>query len=275
MNSTIKTKFFKLTGVKVRSIEFLQTGFSNLNYKINDSYVLRLCPEYRDPSLSYSNELDAYEQIKDLCISEKIVYFSKSTGIKISRFVHNSRPYVQYPTKIEIAQIAKVLKKLHTSKKVVSHSYEYEKKLNLYKKDLPSYLLIDSNTEQKIIDEYNYRLKKDKKVLCHNDLVKNNMLFKYNGVTLIDWEYASMNSPYFDLASFISENNLLQKDAVFFLSKYFGYQYTTSKKNIVEEYIKAQDLLFYYWAQHMFIKKGDALYITIANDKLARINSTY
>ena len=266
-----KSIFFKLTGVRVRSIEEITSGFSNLNYKINDSYVLRLPPNYRDPTLNYSQEKAVYESIEKLNISEKITYFNSTTGIKISRFVHNARPYAAYPTKSEIIFVSKALKKLHSAKLSVKQNYDYFHKLETYKKDLSSQMIIDDKVEEKILNNFRKKYNGENLVLCHNDLVRNNLLFKYNGVVLIDWEYASMNSIYFDLASFVSENNLKSEDEVFFLSKYFGYQYTKTKKNIVDIYIKAQDLLFYYWAENMFIKKGDDIYLTIAEDKYRRL----
>lgn len=266
-----KNIFHKFMDKKIRSIEEITTGLSNLNYKVNDSYVLRMPSSYRDPTLQYKQEFEVYEAIKDLEISEKVVQFLITSGIKISRYVHNARPYVKYPTKIQITQVAKVLKKLHSSKLKVSFSYEYINKLNSYKEELPAYFLLDENVEKTIVDAYLERLSKDPQVLCHNDVVQNNMLFRYNDVVLIDWEYASMNSPYFDLASFISENNLNSDDELFFLSKYFGSSYTKRKQTIVQAYIAALDVLFYYWAQKMFIKKGDSIYLSIAAEKLGRI----
>ena len=42
-------------------------------------------------------------------------------------------------------------------------------------------------------------------VLCHNDLVINNLLFKKKRLILNDYEFACLNDYLFDVASFISE----------------------------------------------------------------------
>ena len=47
-----------------------------------------------------------------------------------------------------------------------------------------------------------------KSYLCHNDLVAANILLRNNEVTFIDWEYAQLNSPWFDLAAVIFYLNL-------------------------------------------------------------------
>ena len=43
---------------------------------------------------------------------------------------------------------------------------------------------------------------------CHNDLVLDNIIDTADGLKLIDWEYAAMGDPYFDLAVLIEYSNL-------------------------------------------------------------------
>lgn len=43
---------------------------------------------------------------------------------------------------------------------------------------------------------------------CHNDLVLDNIIDTAEGLKLIDWEYAAMGDPYFDLAVLIEYSNL-------------------------------------------------------------------
>ena len=57
-------------------------------------------------------------------------------------------------------------------------------------------------------------------VLCHNDLNPQNILFT-NEVKFIDWEFASVNDRYFDLASVCIEFDLDTKDETYFLEHYF------------------------------------------------------
>ena len=41
-----------------------------------------------------------------------------------------------------------------------------------------------------------------KPCLCHNDLVPGNLLATLDGLKLVDWEYAAMGDPFYDLAVF-------------------------------------------------------------------------
>ena len=272
MKQSIKTLFETTLNKKIRSITKIENGFNNENYLINDAYVIRIPKDNKDETITFTNELASYKAIENLKVSEKILYFDTNSGIKISKFVHNTREYVNTPTNEQITYVAKTLKKLHNSEVKVNFGYQMFFKLKVYKENLSSSVYIDEKIERKIINQVKSILSKDKMVMCHNDLVKNNLLFKNNGgLVLIDWEYSSMNNPYFDLASFISENNLNETQEEFFLSKYFGSKLNLTKRKRTKIFINFLDLLFYYWALYLFKKRGDRIYHTIALEKLNRI----
>ncbi len=274
MKQIIKTIFETSLNKKCRTAYKIENGFNNDNYAINDAYVLRIPKENKDETITYINEEKIYKAIAPLNISEKVLYFDTNTGYKISKFVHGSREYITSPNKEQLTYVAKTLKKLHKSEISVDFGYQMFYKLKVYKNELSSEVYIEEKVENKIIDALKKILSKDKMVLCHNDLVKNNLLFKDNGVVIIDWEYASMNNPYFDLASFISENELDEDRANFFLSKYFGAKLNQSKKRKVQIFIDFIDLLMYYWGLYLYKKRGDRVYYNIAISKLKHLTLT-
>ena len=274
MRQGIKRIFEECTNKEARNITQIFEGFSNENFLINDAYVLRLPLPNGDPTISRKCEEEVYKVIQPLNISEKIEYFNSKSGIKITKYVHNPMKYQSTPTKEEILNVVKTLKKLHKSQIKVPFEYNAVKKLQLYKKAITNDYYLDQKYEKIIIKEYQKLQNKEDEVLCHNDLVKGNLLFKFNGLTIIDWEYASMNSFYFDLASFISENNLSDEQETFFLSKYFGYKYTNRKRKIVDSFIKFLDILFYYWGLYLYKKRGDQIYYSISLDKFNRIKKS-
>ena len=241
---------------------------------INDAYVLRLPLPNGDTTISRKNEKKVYETISSINISEKLCYFDVKTGIKVTKFVHNPIIYKTTPTNEQILLVAKSLKKLHRAKLIVPFDYDALKRLKTYKKTLSKDLYINEEFEKRIIEEFNKFYLLEEVTLCHNDLVQGNLLFKFNGLTIIDREYSSMNSFYFDLASFISENNLSEEQKEFFLSKYFGCKYSNRKKKIVDVFINFQDILFYYRALYLYKKRSKSIYQTIAHVKLDRINKT-
>lgn len=273
MDQKIKEIFEKTMEKTARTSSYLETGFNNKNYLINDAFVIRVPRENADPTLNFSNEEKVYKAIAPLNLSEKVLSFNIEDGVKISKFVHNTRKYINTPTNEQILYVAKKLKKLHSSNIVVPFGYMMFNKLKVYKDGVEKELYLDQNYENKVLKEVRKIFAKTPMTICHNDLVKDNLLFKFNDVVLIDWEYGAMNNPYFDLASFVSENNLSEEQENFFLSKYFGYKYNQIKKKRVDLFASFQDILFYYWAQYLYAKRGDEIYKKIGIMKLNRIQN--
>ena len=58
-----------------------------------------------------------------------------------------------------------------------------------------------------------------KNCLCHNDLHPENILFDEQ-IKFIDWEYASLNIPFFDLAYAIEHFVMTEDEILYFMSRY-------------------------------------------------------
>ena len=274
MNKEIKEEFTNIIDKKIRSIEKLEGGFSNENYLINDAYVFRKVSPLKDESLSFIHEKEIYETIEQLNCSDKVIYYNVENGNKIAKYIHGTRCYYQTPTDEQIIYVAKLIKKIQKSNIKVSFEYDAMNKINLYKSILPPEVFIDKNYEDKVFKEYLKIYEKYDLVLSHNDLVKGNLLFKFNGVFFIDWEYASMNIPLFDLASFISENNLNNEQASLFLNKFYGAKLSQTIIKRLDIVIRFQDILFYYWALYNFKRRHNEIFKIIGDKKLARIQKT-
>lgn len=273
MEKEAKELFTKYTNKKVRSISKIEDGISHLNFLINDSYVLRIPNPYTDPTLSFKDEKTIYNEIDKLGFCEKIVYFNEENGIKISKFIHNTFHYHNTLNSEEIVQVVKLIKKIRKNNIILQIEYDALNKLKQYKESIKSDLFINNQYEEIVTKAYIDILNSTPQIFSHNDLVKNNLLFRFNSLFLIDWEYASMNSPYFDLASFISENNLTNAQSIFFLKKYYGSKLNNSIIKKIETTIRFQDILFYYWALYLYTKRSEQIFKDIAKDKLERIKS--
>jgi thiamine kinase-like enzyme len=60
------------------------------------------------------------------------------------------------------------------------------------------------------------------KRLCHNDLLNANFIDVGEGVCIVDWEYAGMGDPFFDLANFSVNHELDAERTRLLLEAYFG-----------------------------------------------------
>jgi thiamine kinase-like enzyme len=57
---------------------------------------------------------------------------------------------------------------------------------------------------------------------CHNDLLRANFIVDGDRIWIIDWEYAAMGDPYFDLGNFAVHHQLTDDEEVFLLEAYAG-----------------------------------------------------
>ena len=57
---------------------------------------------------------------------------------------------------------------------------------------------------------------------CHNDLLAENFLDSSEKLWLIDWEYAAMGDPLFDLANFVANFELSDSQTMTLMTGYFG-----------------------------------------------------
>lgn len=268
----VKTVFKTLLNKKIYSFAPLLGGLSNVSYLINDAYVIRVPSDYIQPFNDYRLEKDILKLIEPLKISEKVIYFDAEKGIKISKFVHGAFLYKETPSDEQIRTSAKTIKKLHRAKLISSNNFDPLKRLETYRSScLES--KIDQRYEGKIVRAISSLLKKDDFVLCHNDLVQGNLLYKFDSVVIIDWEYAGMNSLYFDLASFISENNLVSSQKELFLKTYYGAKLNDLKRKRVDLFCHFSDILWYYWALMMAKEDSNPVYLEIAKIKKNRIDS--
>lgn len=100
-------------------------------------------------------------------------------------------------------------------------------------------------------------------VPTHGDLVPQNILVSDENITLIDWEYAGLNDPCWDLASFILECELsLELENEFLLA--YGVDEISRQK--IKLYKNLVDILWAVWA----VAKSDETtnYIGYAKNRL-------
>ncbi|WP_027334174.1 phosphotransferase [Mycoplasma elephantis] len=156
----------------------------------------------------------------------------------ISEKINNK--IVNLKSKKWLIKIAKIIKNVHKIKKC-EHLFKLYDLINYYlnnNKFIMNYLLIifDEIKINKIM-KWIKNIKPDS--LCHNDLNSSNILIDVNdNVRLIDFEYASLNNHYFDIAYFCSNLMLDEKQEKLFLEAYGNYD--------EDEYIKYKIIVNFY-----------------------------
>jgi hypothetical protein len=127
------------------------------------------------------------------------------------------------------------------------------------------------NTEEKILSAI--ETDKCEKVVSQSYVEKETIKILENKVKIIDFRFASMNSPFFDIAYFSNSFNLNEKQDKFLLTKYFGYKLRTKYFKLIEHYKKYINLLRYYRNCYYYTISGEVVYLDIKNELKNKISN--
>jgi thiamine kinase len=77
---------------------------------------------------------------------------------------------------------------------------------------------------------------RERPVLCHNDLLQANRIYSGGALWAIDWEYASMGSPWYDLAVVVHGDALSERDTEAILHAYLNRAPQHEERVILHQY---------------------------------------
>jgi thiamine kinase-like enzyme len=179
--------------------------------------------------------------------NQKILYNDFDREILIREF-HEGKEivYSDIRRKENLISLGKEIKKVHEIKIDNVAINNFENLIENYRDILKNKIKNNWYLNQgfKIFDSLSYR--KEQIIFSHNDLNRGNILF-YKKYFFIDWEYASANSSYFDLASIISCYDLNDEE--------IGYLFDGYDKNLLldqeqlKNWVKFTYFLDYIWRQ--------------------------
>lgn len=255
----IQNSFKKFVGVKIRSINFMNFDYASNNYSINDSYVIRTPKITHDDNISYNNELLINEALKDSNLTEKIIYFNKTNGLKISRIIHSFRD-IDNSNEI-IFDIIKTIKKLHSFSNTVETKFDFKKAIYFYKKHLNCNDFIDNELENSILNNLINTKDKNALVLSHNNLDEEKIFVQNNFIKIIDFRFSSLNSPLYDLANISIILKLNSEKEKLLLKKYFGSKNKIKNIKLLNVYKKYILLNNYYKNAYYFNVTGETYYL--------------
>lgn len=261
--------FFK---TEAYTVEKLDKGLTNDNYLItvdHQRFVLRVPKSDSDRIVNYIHEAKALALVKQAGLDVQTLYYDPNTGIKITTYMDDLKTYNEYTGDDKPLRTAALMKRLHALNTPIGYAFDPISRYLQYR----SYVtkpLIDDERATKILDAV-----KDVQgpmILCHNDWVPGNIGFGLHKDVLIDYEYAGDNDPFFDVMSFITENDLPPKDRQRFLDAYFGHPLSKDEQDRLDVYEDLHNLLWCTWACMMHESRHDQIYERIAQDKLRQLN---
>jgi len=260
---TIKDEFIRSTNIKPLFICKLNKGITNKNYIVytfKGIYILRM-PRNNMIGMDYTNQQIVLEKANDLNV--EVVAYDSNTGIQITKYLNGKK------NKVNTSNIVSLLKELHAKNIENIKPFNPFKQIEIYKKEVKETLF---DNELEILEKAKELYNKYSLVLCHNDVITDNFINNKNKNYLIDYEYAGLNIELFDVASYLSENELNEAQKEEFIKLYFN----DVNKDILSDIntmIKMEDILWSYWAKAMYNISGEKVFIEIANTKIDRIKN--
>ncbi|MCI9443092.1 MAG: phosphotransferase [Ruminococcus sp.] len=235
-------------------------GMTNKNYKItidDKNYVLRVAGNGTEKMISRKDEIKNAAFAHEIGVDVDLIYFDEKLGIKISKFIERAETLSAESTKkpYVMKKVCQILNQLHYCGHQMENEFNIYKKIETYEQLLnelsgdyyEDYTFVKQQilALKKVMDSYQI-----KQVPCHNDTLAENFIKdEEENYYLIDWEYAGMNDPMWDVAAHCLENGFNADEEELFLKTYFGKNPTHSEKMRILINKIYQDFLWSIWTK--------------------------
>jgi thiamine kinase-like enzyme len=209
----------------VESIEPLGGGITNRNFKVvagGETYVLRIGGEDTDQlGIDRDVEHDASLAAAELGIGPEVVAYVEPEGYLVTRYVEGE------VGRAELGEVAPLLRRFHQGRPIAGRfdSFrvveDYADLARRYGVAIPAAYAAAKETADRIAA----RRGRVELRPCHDDLLAANFIHDGERVWIVDWEYAGMGDPAFDLANYAVNNGLDEDGDRALLEAYGGGDY--------------------------------------------------
>jgi thiamine kinase-like enzyme len=213
----------------IRRIEPLEGGITNRNYRLEvgeEILVGRLPGAGTDLlGINRSMEAAAARLAHAAGVGPEVITFIPDPGILVTRFIAGkpvSEAIVREPQTIR--RIAEALRRVHHAGLVEARFSpfvvvdEYAARASEHGVTPPAAFDATRSLANQIEDA----LPPIADCFCHNDLLNANFIDDGEHIRIVDWEYAGMGDPYFDLGNFAVNHQLELKAEQLLLEAYLG-----------------------------------------------------
>lgn len=187
-------------------VKRLEGGMSNYTYVVEcqgKQYTYRVPGKYAEKFVNREEEWSNIQKVDSLDLNNETIYVELRTGEKLAAYVDgvimSNTDVVSYNE-----MSVKALKKLHESD-IQFSEYDAFRRLDddeQYCRDLgfehPQEYIELRNRLNEMRDKY----KDVKHVPCHCDYQPTNLVISGDKFYVLDWEFAGMNDPYYDIACY-------------------------------------------------------------------------
>jgi aminoglycoside phosphotransferase (APT) family kinase protein len=250
------------------SVERIGSGLVNETYRVArgaDRYSMRLPVQYPvDLGLDRAWECRVLERAGAAGLAPIVECCEPRCGILVSRWVEGGAWTAEQAAQPEnIEKIAQLARRIHALPLPdVARTMRLEAWIAHYGQALARHAADAHPALQSALAARLAalaRLPPPAPVLCHSDLHVQNLIAADHGLVLLDWEYAHVSEPFWDLAGWAANNDLRAKSRHLLLASYLG------RKPEAQEAVRLQLLLWLYdyvcllWSElHLTLRAGAA-----------------
>jgi thiamine kinase-like enzyme len=216
---------------------------------------IRLPGKGTEEYINRANEAVAARQAATAGVSPEVLHFDEGTGVMVTRYVSGTETMSPdgFRRPGAPARAARAFRKLHDSGAVFASRFELFAMIDGYLKVLSTKDVALPAGYHDVVNEVNRSVRPalDARRLplapCHCDPLCENFLDAGDRMWIVDWEYAGMNDPMWDLGDLSVEGSFDERQDEEMMQGYFGREPAPAERARVVIYKAMCDLLWTLW----------------------------
>jgi thiamine kinase-like enzyme len=211
-------------------LQHLDGGITNRNYLVHDGnerFVARVGEELFILGIDRRNELQCHRAAELLGVAPPLIH--GGNGVLVSRYIPSRTLDPSSAQEPGFApRLAEVLRQLHTGwdeligDLLFFSPFQAGRTYVATSRRIGAVLPSDIHQMLEATRKLSHTISPYIPALCHNDMLPANVLDDGKRVWIVDWEYAGMGHPLFDLAGFSANCSYSDEQDVAFLESYRG-----------------------------------------------------
>ncbi|MFY9180277.1 MAG: choline/ethanolamine kinase family protein [Venatoribacter sp.] len=233
--------------ITAKQLTPLGGGLTNQCYLLSlpaGQFVLRLSGDAAKLGIDRAAEYQLHPLLAQHGLAPKIHYLSKNKGYWIRDFIEGTALTAADFQQENLIKMLDLLKKIHQIKLpfALAEISITEKAENYWREILrknKKFLAIKQNLQDYFQENFS-----EKNSLCHMDPTPANWIKKPNGqLYLLDWEYAGLGNPLWDIAGLLQELHLTQNQELELLQAYGDF--SPQQWHLAKAELKYLEVLWY------------------------------
>jgi thiamine kinase-like enzyme len=209
------------------ALEPLGGGITNHNFKVargGEAYVLRISGKDTDLlGIDRRVEHGASLVAAELGVGPEVVAFIEPEGYLVTRFIEGRPVPPEEMRRPELVRrAAETLRRIHDGPSIPGRfdSFRVVESYCVTATARGVRLPEDYQRAKELADEIESKRGAQPRRPCHNDLLNANFIDDGEQLRIVDWEYAGMGDPFFDLANFSINHEFGERENELLLAAY-------------------------------------------------------